>query len=86
MPKFILRDPIEAVRYAFGENEHEIVDLLRTSGRAGFSWGNAHVPGHLKVYNSGLDLTIKDGTWVAIVAAELLTLSDEDFSSRFVAV
>ena len=86
MPEFVLRDPIAAVRYTFGENEGDVVDLIRTSGRTGFSWGNAHIAGHLKVYNGGLDLTIKDGTWVVTVGAEVLTLSDEDFSSRFIAV
>lgn len=81
MTSYGLRSPVSAVRYVFRVNEHEVIDLIASSGRAGYSSTNAS--GYLHVYNNGPDLKIEDGFWVVALAGAVAVLSDTGFHELF---
>lgn len=81
MTSFGLRSPVSAVRYVYRVNEHELTELITSSGRESYSSTNAS--GHLHVYNNGPDLRIDDGSWVVALAGTVTVLTDKQFNELF---
>ncbi|WP_133434208.1 hypothetical protein [Aeromicrobium phragmitis] len=77
---YVLREPIAAVKYSLRNNEAEIGELVRRSGRRS-SWSN--ITGALRIYNDGLDLVVPDGDWVVFLGNSVLVLHEEQFATLF---
>lgn len=80
MSLFRLSDPVEAICYSKGQNEHAVAEVVKSAGgRQSFS--NAR--GHLDFYNDGPELTVHDGQWVVMVAGKTIVMDDDRFRRHF---
>ena len=84
MPRFQLRTPIAATRYAHGRNEEEVVELLNGSSSRALNFSTGHVSGQLHVYGGEVNLYIEAGHWVVCVEGWPLMLAPADFDRLFV--
>jgi hypothetical protein len=81
MTSYVLKTAVPAVRYIHGTNEKEVSELLTAAGRTGHSFNN--ISGRLRIYNSGPDLNIEDGSWVVALAGDVAVLDDVHFTDLF---
>lgn len=82
MKTFELTSPIRAVRDEYGANESEVRELVQ-SDRSGVSSSNGLGDRTYRFYNSGPEIVVHDGEWIAVIAGATLVLSDEAFAEGF---
>lgn len=81
MGSFVLREPITALQYVLNDNETQVMDLIRSTGRTGMSMNNMR--GYLHVLNGGPELRVQPGAWVVAIGTDVAILSDERFRALF---
>jgi hypothetical protein len=81
--RYTLARPVEAIRYVKHNNEGEIAELVKSTGRR-MSFSNAS--GRLHFYNDGPDLLFEDGDWAVLIASAVVAVPTGAFESLFAPV
>jgi len=81
MTDYVLTQPVRAVQYELNENEQDLMELVRSTGRTGMSMGNQR--GHFQIYNGGPELNVFDGDWMVAIGNELVVMTAERFNATF---
>lgn len=83
MRTYLLRQPVQAVRYEHSVNEQAVFGLINVKGGASFT--NAR--GHLEAYNiagSVPTVEVHNSQWVVALQTGFVILDDEAFTALFV--